>query len=208
DIMKKKIQEKGVDISYLAKKEGKTAVTYVELVGNDRKFGAYDEGVMADFYLNMEDIHFIETHQLIHAGIWGHAETYFPIFKGRGLLTSFDFSDQLNHNLVKILPQFVDFSFFSYKQDDDYIRQFLKDIQNLGSKIAVATLGENGVLAYDGEQYYQCGVIEGNVVDTMGAGDSFISGFIYGILEGLAINQCIELGTQKAAKTIRYFGAW
>ncbi|MEK3888819.1 fructoselysine 6-kinase [Bacillus sp. FSL K6-3431] len=208
DKMSKAIQDKGVNTTHLSKKEGKTAVTYVELVKNDRSFVGYNEGVMAAFSLTQEELDFIETHQLVHSGIWGHVEGYYPLIKEMGLHTSFDFSDQLNHSLVKTLPPFVDYSFFSYTKDDAFIRQFLKDIKNIGSKIAVATLGENGSLAYDGEQYYQCGVVEVNVVDTMGAGDSFISGFIFGILKGLPINKCLELGTETAAKTIEYIGTW
>lgn len=206
--MIKAIQDQGVDITHLSQKEGKTAVTYVELIGNDRSFGEYDEGVMTNFSLTQEELNFIGTHQLVHAGIWGHVERYYPLFKEIGLPTSFDFSDQLEHSLVKTLPAYVDYSFFSYTKDDTYIRQFLKDVKKIGSKIVVATLGENGALAYDGEQFYQYGVGEAEVVDTMGAGDSFISGFIYGRLKGLSINECLKLGTETASKTIRYFGAW
>ncbi|MFL6555325.1 MAG: fructoselysine 6-kinase, partial [Bacillus sp. (in: firmicutes)] len=202
------IHDKGVDTTFLSQKEGTTAVTYVELVGNDRSFGEYEEGVTADFTLTQEELDFIGTHQLVHAGIWGHVERYYPLFKEMELPTSFDFSDQLDHRLVKTLPPYVDYSFFSYTKDDTFIRQFLKEIKKCGSKIVVATLGENGSLAFDGDQFYQCGVIEENVVDTMGAGDSFISGFIYGRLKGLPIKECLDLGTEAASKTIRYFGAW
>ena len=208
DQMIKAIQEKDVDTAHLSRKQGKTAVTQVELIGNDRRFGEYDEGVMADFILTAKDIEYIQTYQLVHAGIWGHVDAYFPLFKEKGLLTSFDFSNQLEHDLVKTLPQYVDYSFFSYIKDDDYIRQLLRDVKNKGSKMAVATLGENGSLAYDGEQFYQCGAVEGDVVDTMGAGDSFIAGFLNGSLKGLSIEKRLELGTETAAKTIRYFGAW
>lgn len=208
NIMKEKLQKKGVDISHLSKKEGKTAVTYVELVENDRCFGEYDEGVMANFSLIQEELDFIGSHELVHAGIWGHVEEFYPVFKERGMKTSFDFSNQLDHSLVKTLPQYVDYSFFSYTKDDPFIREFLKGIKNRGSKIAIATLGENGSIAYDGEQFYTCGVVETDVVDTMGAGDSFIAGFIFGRLKGFSITQCLQLGTVTAAKTIRYFGAW
>ncbi|MFC7391959.1 fructoselysine 6-kinase [Scopulibacillus cellulosilyticus] len=206
--MMQAIQSKGVDISHISQKEGQTAITYVEMADNDRQFGEYIEGVMAGFSLTMEDIRFIQTHQLVHTGIWGHADKYYPLFKEKGLYTSFDFSDQLNHRLVKTLPPFVDYPFFSYSKDDAYIREFLKDVKKQGSKVAVATLGEQGSLAYDGQQFYKCGIIEGEVVDTMGAGDSFIAGFIYGTLKGVSIENCLELGAKTAAKTIRYFGAW
>ncbi|PGM49376.1 fructoselysine 6-kinase [Bacillus sp. AFS053548] len=208
DQMIKSIQSKGVDTSFISKKIGKTAVTHVELVNNDRHFGDYDEGVMAQFTLTDEELDFIQTQQLVHAGIWGHVDEYYPLFKQNGLLTAFDFSDQLEHDLVKTLPSYVDYSFFSYKKDDEFIRGFLKDVKTQGSKIAVATLGENGSLAFDGRHFYHFGVLEDNVVDTMGAGDSFIAGFLYGTLQGLSIQQCLELGTKTAAKTIGYFGAW
>lgn len=208
EVMREKIQEKGVDIKHLLKKDGKTAVTQVELNGNDRCFGEYDEGVMAEFCLTEEEVDFIASHQMVHAGIWGHVEENYAVFKERGVLTSFDFSDQLNHSLVKTLPQFVDYSFFSYTQDDAFIREFLMEVKRSGSRVAVATLGENGSLAYDGDQFHKSGAVQTDVVDTMGAGDSFIAGFIYGILEGRPIGGCLELGSQTAAKTIRYFGAW
>ncbi|BFH59536.1 fructoselysine 6-kinase [Paenibacillus azoreducens] len=208
EIMIKSIQGKGVDTSRMVKKEGNTAVTYVEMVGNDRKFGDYDEGVMAHFALTTEQLDFAQTHQLVHAGIWGHADEYYPFFKEKGLLTSFDFSDKLGHDLVKTLTPYVDYPFFSYVKDDEHIRQFLKEVKQRGSKIAVATLGENGSIAYDGELFYQHGVNDVDVVDTMGAGDSFIAGFIYGVLGGRPIPDCLELGTSRAAKTIGYFGAW
>ncbi|MFD0698953.1 fructoselysine 6-kinase [Paenibacillus sp. GCM10027628] len=208
EIMIQAIREKGVDTSRISRKEGKTAVTYVEMVGNDRKFGDYDEGVMAQFSLTADEFRFVQNYQLIHSGIWGHADPYFPLCKEKGLLTSFDFSDQLNDDLVNSLSPFVDYPFFSYTKDDEYIRQFLRDVKRRGSKIAVATLGENGSLAYDGEQFYPCSVVEVNVVDTMGAGDSFIAGFIYGLLDGRPIDKCLELGTDTAARTIGYFGAW
>jgi len=208
DLMKEKIRKKGVDITHLSTKEGKTAITQVELNGNDRCFGDYDEGVMASFCLTKEEVEFVGTHQLVHAGIWGHAEGNYPLFKEMGLLTSFDFSDYLDHDLVKSLSPFVDYAFFSYTKDDGYIRQFLKDVKNQGPQIAVATLGENGSLAYDGKQFYQSGTVKTEVVDTMGAGDSFISGFLYGILKGLSISECMKLGSKTAAKTIGYFGAW
>lgn len=208
ELMIQAIEGKGVDISHTSRKEGRTAVTQVEMIGNDRKFGDYDEGVMAQFTLTPEELRFAEGYQLVHSGIWGHADKHFPYFKEKGLLTSFDFSDQLEDERVQTLTPYVDYPFFSYTRDDEYIRQLLVDVKRRGAKIAVATLGENGSLAFDGEQFYTYGVGEVSVVDTMGAGDSFIAGFITGILKERSISDCLELGAARAAKTIAYFGAW
>ncbi|TYP79381.1 fructoselysine 6-kinase [Paenibacillus methanolicus] len=208
EIMIEAIRGKGINTSHMLRKAGNTAVTDVEMVGNDRKFGDYDEGVMAAFSLTAEEIEFVQGFQLVHAGIWGHADSYYPSFKKRGLLTSFDFSDHLDSELVQTLMPYVDFPFFSYSQDDAYIRGLLREAKQRGAKVAVATLGENGSLAFDGEQFYRQGIVEVNVIDTMGAGDSFIAGFVYGTVEGRSIQNCLALGAQTAAKTIGYFGAW
>ena len=42
----------------------------------------------------------------------------------------------------------------------------------------------------------------------MGAGDSFIAGFLYGILNGLNVQDSMEAGAQNSAVTIGYKGAW
>ena len=48
-------------------------------------------------------------------------------------------------------------------------------------KSVIATLGEKmEALGYDGNSWYRFGIIECKVVDTMGAGDSFIAGFYMG----------------------------
>ncbi|RED33452.1 fructoselysine 6-kinase [Paenibacillus sp. VMFN-D1] len=207
-IMVQAIQGKGVDTSRVSVQEGSTAVTYVDMVGSERKLGDYEEGVMADFALNSEDLRFMESFQLVHSAIWGHADSYFAYFKEKGLLTSFDFADKLDHELVTTLTPYVDYPFLSYTQDDEHIRRLMREIKDRGSKIVVATLGENGSLAYDGERFYKHGITEVEVVDTLGAGDSFIAGFIYGILKGLPVAACLEQGADKAAKTISYFAAW
>lgn len=46
------------------------------------------------------------------------------------------------------------------------------------------------------------------VVDTMGAGDSFIAGFLHSWLEGLDIPGCMASGAQCSAVTLAYEGAW
>ena len=206
--MTEAIGKRGVDLSRLHIKDGHTAITFVELQGNDRVFGEYREGVMEKFRLTPEDLEFAASHQLVHAGIWGRCESCFPQLHAMGLITSFDFADRLEREIPPELLASVDYPFFSYSQDDAYIREYLKEMQAKGAKAAIATLGENGALAYDGERYYKEAAREVAVVDTMGAGDSFIAGFLYGIVQRLPLAGCLEQGTSKAARTITYFGAW
>jgi len=84
----------------------------------------------------------------------------------------------------------------------------MKDIHSKGPKIVVVTLGNKGSVAYDGKEFIFQDIIETKVVDTLGAGDSFIAGFLKGILNKSSINESMLLGAKTASKTLKYFGAW
>ena len=46
------------------------------------------------------------------------------------------------------------------------------------------------------------------VVDTLGAGDSYIAGFLHAALLGKPIPERMRAGSENAAVTIGYVGAW
>jgi fructoselysine 6-kinase len=84
----------------------------------------------------------------------------------------------------------------------------MKSIKFKGPNIVVVTRGEKGSIAYDGNEFTEFGIIECDVVDSMGAGDSYIAGFLMGILEEKSILECMKKGAQSSSETIGYFGAW
>ena len=63
-----------------------------------------------------------------------------------------------------------------------------------GAEILLATFGEKGSLAYDD-----------HLVNTVGAGDSYGSGFMAGIIRGESIEACMERGARKAAEIVSIF---
>lgn len=207
-LMKNALAAKGVDISHLHTLPGKTAVTQVELVNGERVFGDYAEGVMANFKLNPDDRRFLCEHDLIHTGLWGKIEHDLPDLHRRGGLISFDFADKLEHPIVPLALPHVDLAFFSYTADDAFIRDFIREAQSKGPGLAVATLGENGSLLYDGRNFITGGIVPVALVDTMGAGDSFIAGFLRGYWLRRSLAECLRLGAENASQTLRYMGAW
>ena len=42
----------------------------------------------------------------------------------------------------------------------------------------------------------------------MGAGDSYIAGFLEGVVKGEKIEDCMARGARTATETLQYFGAW
>lgn len=77
-----------------------------------------------------------------------------------------------------------------------------------GAAVAVVTLGAAGSFATDGRVSARTGIRPVAVVDTTGAGDTFIAGFIARRLDGGSLQQCLEAGRDAAAETCGYFGGF
>ena len=203
------LEKERLDSSHVKVADGPTAITYMELNGLDRVHCQYVEGVLKNMVFDEEDIRFAAAHDLVHTALWGKAEDVLPNIKECGTIISFDYADRLSHALVEKTLPYVDYGFYSYhKERDDYIEDFLADKVNRGMKTAVATFGEKGSLAFDGECYQQFGVFSAKVVNTVGAGDSFVAGFLYGLLNGYSTLECLESGARVASEVVSVFEPW
>ncbi len=209
DLLLRRLREKGVDVSHVQCLSGSTALCHVTHVEGDRVLGDYDEGVMASFSLREEDFEFLKDFDLLVTGLWGHAENSLETVRNLGIPVAFDGADRPLDPAGIIALQHTDIAFFS---DDQLYREALeekmKDIAGRGPKIVVATRGAGGSLVFDGERFHACPARECDLVDTMGAGDSFIAGFLCAWLQRKTLLQCMEQGAENAAITISYKGAW
>lgn len=76
-----------------------------------------------------------------------------------------------------------------------------------GAKNVIIKCGKKGCI-------YHCGSEEGavvaypaDVIDTTGAGDSFVAGFIYGLYNGYGIRECCSYGCATASIVVEHMGA-
>lgn len=209
NVMKTALQEKGVDISHMKVLDGNTAVTHVEIADGERLLGDYDEGVMAQFRLEEKDIDFLCGYDVVVSGLWGRIEKDLPRLKEKNVTTAFDFATELDGPVISAAVPYVDYAFFSIDdKPEEEILAFIKDIQKRGPKVVVAMRGELGSLAYDGRRFFRYGIVPCSVADTMGAGDSFIAGFLYAVCEGKGIREAMEAGARSSSVTLSYSGAW
>ena len=70
--------------------------------------------------------------------------------------------------------------------------------KRFGCQISGATLGEDGVLAWDGARFHYCPAFAISPVDTTGAGDIFHAGFSYAKIQGWALGRALEFGCAAA----------
>lgn len=208
-IIEETLKQEQIDTSHLKIKNGTTAITHMSLNETERVHGEYEEGVLADMDFDLADIEFMCCHDIVHTAFWGKAEGILPALKERNLKISFDYADRLEDSIVQRTQGYVDYGFFSYgKGRDTSIEAFLKERIAMGMKIAVATFGDKGSLAYDGEKFFQCKAVEAKVVNTVGAGDSFIAGFLFSLLKGESIGCSLKMGAEIASKVVSVFKPW
>ena len=99
-----------------------------------------------------------------------------------------------------------DFSCRLMREPD--VEQALRRMQaRFGSRLTAATLGEEGVLAWDGKRMIHRAAYRVPVLDTTGAGDLFRSGFIYGLLQGWALERQLDFSCAAAATNCMAQGA-
>ena len=79
--------------------------------------------------------------------------------------------------------------------------------RRFGCGLTAATLGTDGVLAWDGTQFYYACAYKVSVVDTTGAGDIFHAGFIYGLLQDWPLQRQLDFACAAAALNCTAAGA-
>ena len=90
---------------------------------------------------------------------------------------------------------------------DGYKSVFKQMKDKFGFKYIASTLREshsasdNGwsALVYDGNEFYHTKQYEVRIVDRVGSGDSFASGFIYGLVSGMSMPESAEFGVAASA---------
>ena len=91
--------------------------------------------------------------------------------------------------------------------EDDLPSALRKMQERFGCQLTAATLGPDGVLAWDGRQFYDSAAYQVPVVDTTGAGDIFHAGFIYGLLQGWDLERQLDFSCAAAAMNCMADGA-
>jgi len=76
-----------------------------------------------------------------------------------------------------------------------------------GCRLTAATLGEEGVLAWDGQTFHHNSAYYVSVVDTTGAGDIFHAGFIYALLQDWPLDRQLDFACAAAALNCTAVGA-
>ena len=91
---------------------------------------------------------------------------------------------------------------------DQDLRRSLPAVRSrYGCHLTAATLGHEGVLAWDGSQFHYASAFHVQPLDTTGAGDIFHAGFIYGLLQDWPLPRQLDFACAAAALNCTAAGA-
>lgn len=95
----------------------------------------------------------------------------------------------------------------SFSQGYFNLREYFKKVLELGPRVVVVTNGSEGVYVATKEKLYFHKAPKVKVVNTLGAGDAFGSGFTGALYHGLTIPEAIRWGVLNSSSVIQYSGA-
>ena len=87
------------------------------------------------------------------------------------------------------------------------LEQGVAQLQSLGVKQVVVTLGGDGVAVFEAEKTYRLAPHPVNVVDTTAAGDAFVGGFAVALVEGRSTREAAEWGNVAGGLAVTRAGA-
>ena len=124
-------------------------------------------------------------------------------------LASYNVVEENRGFLLEILPQ-IDIVFANEEEAKSLTGNTPEESLEFIAKsceIAVVKIGKRGSLIKRGDEKVQIGCSKVNVIDTTGAGDMYAAGFLAGLINGLNLEKCGELGSCLAENIIQVIGA-
>jgi sulfofructose kinase len=92
-------------------------------------------------------------------------------------------------------------------REPDLEKALRKMQRRYGCRLTAATLGPDGVVAWDGRHFHSTPAYRVPAVDTTGAGDIFHAGFIYGLLQDWPLDRQLDFACAAAALNCMSVGA-
>lgn len=213
-IIIKSLEKKGVDTSRIIQTDAfNTGATIVLNYEEDRAMVTYP-GAMNDFKLDDIDFNFIAQAGHIHfssvflqPGIKKDILILFKKAKDMGLTTSldpqWDPNEKWELNIQDLLP-YVDVFLpnikeLEYLTNTSSLHESIRKVRSFCRNIVVKH-GNDGAYLWNGKEIiHQPAFLNKEVVDCIGAGDSFNAGFISKFINKVPLEECLEFGALTGA---------
>lgn len=217
-------RQAGVCVDYV-KRSPKTEQTKSLILINekgDRKLLQYT-GTSVEFCLEDVDLSLLDRVDVLQIGGTFHlprfdgeeAAQLLHLAQKKGVITSMDVTkdpsgrwDEIIRpcypHLDYFLPSIEQASCIAGSEDEQQIADYFLS-QGVGT-VAVK-MGSRGCYCKSRHQAFYCGCYQVPVVETTGAGDAFVAGFLTALGRGRSLEDCIRFATATSAHAVQAIGA-
>jgi sugar/nucleoside kinase (ribokinase family) len=217
------LREAGVDV--FAVTASPTAATSQTLIvnvrGQDRRF-IHTFGANAEFAAADIPAALVERCRVLYVGGYlvmpaMRQEELAPLFaaaRARGVRTVLDVvvpgPGEYLSRLERLLPH-VDVFLPNHHEGElmtgekDPLRQ-AEFFRRIGCGTAIVTMGGDGAVLVQEGRRLRCGAFQVPYLDASGGGDAFDAGYIYGLLRGMAPEDCLRVASALGASCVRAIG--
>ena len=213
----------GIDMSHVV--HSPNPHTKMNILINDKgeRSFLYYPGTSAELCIDDIDFSLLDDCRIVTVGGTFHlprldgkgTAALFKEAKKRDVITAMDvtkdFSGRWNSviepcypYLDHFLPSIEQASLIARSSDEKEIADFFL---SRGVKNVTIKLGERGSYFKNASTAFYCGCYQVPVVETTGAGDAFVSGFLTGLLKGFSYEGCVRFATACSAHVIQAVGA-
>lgn len=219
-----KISSSGLNIDGLKVDETSSTSSVVVLIHENggRNF-LYEGGGNNEFSINDIRLSILDNYNIVFVG----GTFMLPLFDGEGAailfkeakkqgkITAMDVSyDATGQWIKKIEPclKYLDYFMPSIGEAKemsgfDNVEEMALEFLNRGVKHVIIKMGKDGIYIKDNQVNTYLPSFKVDVIDTTGAGDSFVAGFLTGIDHEMKLLDCVELGQAVAAHCIQSIGS-
>ena len=220
DILLTSMRDAGVNIEHIEKVEGGTGIAVINVDKEGRNnitvIPGANKAVDQDYIMRNKEA--IEKAELVLFQLEIPIETVrsgLKLAKELGKVTVLnpapaqELDDEMIKNIDILIPNEYELERISKVKvsTEESILTASKVLLDKGVEKLIVTLGSQGVLYIDhkGHEFYKAYKV--NAVDTTGAGDSFIGGFVASYVKDGNIEAAIEIGQKVAALSVQKVGA-
>ena len=198
----------GVDYSRSRVFEGENGFALVTLKNSDRVFLGSNKGGIAKekpYAFTREDLDYIRGFQVIYTNLNSYIEADLPMLASTGVSIAYDFSTRWTDEYLKQVCPHIQIALMSCAHLTPEKREAeMKKAAALGVPVVLGTIGEDGsYVLYNGSFSYAQAVHAEDVIDTMGAGDSYFAAFLCCLLESSKTGALLEGTPEKNAALLR-----
>lgn len=189
-------------------------ITSAIILKNDRSFLTYGKGSIAPDDKAKEEFYNIAKGAKICLMAPGGFTEVYKKLKSEGTVMVLDmgWDDELNFEKYSELFEIADYYTPNQKEalavtGCSNAKDAAYTLKKYFDKVVVK-VDKDGCIGIDGDDYFFCpSLAQFKNVDSTGAGDAFLAGFVYGLFYDYPLKDCIEFGNITGGKAVTAVGA-